>query len=96
MRSRPIVGIELLTGFVADGPGKWSGGHIYHPEDGKTYRCKLTLQGERDAEGARLCRSIDLRADPDMAAPALTERLLTPRTWSGRRRPARSRANCSC
>lgn len=46
MHSRPIVGIELLTGFVADGPGKWSGGHIYNPEDGKTYKCKLTLQDD--------------------------------------------------
>ena len=38
--------IELLTGFVADGPGKWSGGRIYNPEDGKTYKCKLTLQDD--------------------------------------------------
>ncbi|MDA1261106.1 MAG: DUF2147 domain-containing protein [Planctomycetota bacterium] len=46
MHARPIVGIELLTGFVADGPGTWSGGHIYNPEDGKTYKCKLTLQDD--------------------------------------------------
>ena len=46
MRSRPVVGIELLTGFVADGPGKWSDGRIYNPEDGKTYKCKLTLQDD--------------------------------------------------
>ena len=46
LRSRTIVGIEILTGFVADGPGKWSGGRIYNPEDGKTYKCKLTLRDD--------------------------------------------------
>jgi len=34
MRSPPIVGTELLTGFVADGSGEWSDGHIYNPEYG--------------------------------------------------------------
>ena len=24
----------------------WSGGRIYNPEDGKTYKCKLTLKDD--------------------------------------------------
>ena len=46
LHGRLIVGIELLTGFEPDGEGVWSGGRIYNPEDGKTYKCKLTLQDE--------------------------------------------------
>ena len=28
------------------GYSSWSGGRIYNPEDGKTYKCKLTLQDD--------------------------------------------------
>jgi uncharacterized protein (DUF2147 family) len=45
-RSQPIVGLEVLAGFVADesAPGQWEGGTIYDPEEGKTYKCTLALQ----------------------------------------------------
>ena len=44
-RSRKMLGLPLLNGFVSDGDGKeWSGGTIYNPDDGKTYSCKLTMQ----------------------------------------------------
>jgi uncharacterized protein (DUF2147 family) len=45
-RSQPIVGLEVLKGFVADdsGPGQWEGGTIYDPEAGETYKCTLALQ----------------------------------------------------
>ena len=43
LRSRPILGLELLTGFAASGDGKWKGGRIYNPRDGKTYKSTLTL-----------------------------------------------------
>ena len=45
LRSRPIVGLPLLQGFVPDGPDAWAGGTIYDPEGGKTYRSKLRLKG---------------------------------------------------
>ena len=38
MRERPIVGLEILTSFVAAGEGKWKKGRIYNPEDGDTYK----------------------------------------------------------
>ena len=45
MRSRPILGLKLLSNFTGKGPGKWDGGKIYNPEDGKTYNSKLKEAG---------------------------------------------------
>lgn len=44
LRDRPIVGLRLLEGFHPEGPGRWSGGRIYDPNNGKSYRCKLELE----------------------------------------------------
>lgn len=40
-RNRPLKGLLLISGFTADGDG-WSGGQIYNPDDGKTYKAKVT------------------------------------------------------
>jgi uncharacterized protein (DUF2147 family) len=45
LRSRPIVGLPLLQGFSPDGDDAWSGGTIYDPEGGKTYKSKMKLDG---------------------------------------------------
>ncbi len=42
-RSAPIIGLQILNNFEYDGEGKYSGGSIYDPENGKTYKCKMTL-----------------------------------------------------
>ena len=44
LRSRPVVGLEILHGFKAAGEGRWADGTIYNPDDGKTYRSKITLK----------------------------------------------------
>lgn len=44
LRDRPLIGLEILSGFDYDGDGAWSGGFIYDPNSGKTYRCKLQLK----------------------------------------------------
>ncbi|RKZ19961.1 DUF2147 domain-containing protein [bacterium] len=44
LRSRPILGMELMRGFEHNGKNKWEDGHIYDPESGKDYRCKATLK----------------------------------------------------
>lgn len=44
LRTRPIWGLEILKGFKYD-DGDWEGGTIYDPKSGKTYSCKLTLNG---------------------------------------------------
>jgi uncharacterized protein (DUF2147 family) len=42
LRQRPLTGLELFSGFAYDGDGRWSGGMIYDPNSGKTYRCIIT------------------------------------------------------
>ncbi len=44
-RNQPIIGLNILKGFVADGENKWDDGEVYDPENGKTYSCKMTLKG---------------------------------------------------
>ncbi|CAM2005407.1 DUF2147 domain-containing protein [Acanthopleuribacter pedis] len=45
LRSRSIVGLEIMTGFVFD-EGSWVSGRIYDPESGKTYKCKMKISEE--------------------------------------------------
>lgn len=42
LRSRPLRGLTILTGFVRDGDGTWHNGRIYDPNSGKTYRGTIT------------------------------------------------------
>jgi len=41
-RERPICGLPLLYGFKPEGDGRWSGGYIYNPRNGKTYHATIT------------------------------------------------------
>lgn len=43
LRTRPIEGITILSGFAAKGD-RWAG-RIYDPESGRTYRSELSAQG---------------------------------------------------
>jgi uncharacterized protein (DUF2147 family) len=43
-RTKPLLGLNLLKGFVYDEDDVWNDGYIYNPEDGKTYTCKMTLE----------------------------------------------------
>jgi uncharacterized protein (DUF2147 family) len=38
LRSRPILGLQIMEGFIFRGDGVWEKGHIYDPESGKTYK----------------------------------------------------------
>ncbi|WP_294330295.1 DUF2147 domain-containing protein [uncultured Sphingomonas sp.] len=44
LRNRPLKGLQILSGFTADGVN-WSGGKIYNAEDGKTYSADITMAG---------------------------------------------------
>ena len=46
LRQRALLGLNLLTDFSFD-DGTYSGGEVYDPESGKTYDCKMTLQGDQ-------------------------------------------------
>ncbi len=43
LRSRPILGMTMLEGFVFDGTDTWQKGTIYDPNNGKTYKAKMRL-----------------------------------------------------
>ncbi|SMD15568.1 DUF2147 domain-containing protein [Pedobacter nyackensis] len=49
LRSKPIVGLEILKNFVFD-DGRWTGGTIYDPKSGKTYKCNMKLNGKDELD----------------------------------------------
>jgi len=47
-RSQLLLGQTIFQSMKYDGEGKWSGGTIYDPDSGRTYRCRLErLDAER-------------------------------------------------
>lgn len=46
LRERPIIGLQIMKGFVYDGDDRWVDGEIYDPDNGSTYRCKMWLTNE--------------------------------------------------
>lgn len=48
LRSRPLIGVQVLNGFTARG-SEWVGGTAYDPKSGNSYRSTLAL-----AAGGRL------------------------------------------
>jgi uncharacterized protein (DUF2147 family) len=42
-RTALIIGLVVLKNFSYEGDKVYSGGTIYDPENGKTYKCKMTL-----------------------------------------------------
>jgi uncharacterized protein (DUF2147 family) len=53
LQSRPIMGLELMSGFSFDGKETWKKGTIYDPDNGKTYKCKVKIgdDGELKVRG---------------------------------------------
>ena len=47
LRSQPEWGLELLKDFVYDEDNVYDDGTIYDPKNGKTYSCKMTLEGTK-------------------------------------------------
>lgn len=47
LRSTPLLGLEILKGFKHDGENVYEDGTIYDPKNGKTYSCKMTLDGNK-------------------------------------------------
>jgi uncharacterized protein (DUF2147 family) len=47
LRSRTELGLELLKDFTFDGDDVYEDGTIYDPKSGKTYSCKMTLEGNQ-------------------------------------------------
>ena len=43
LRQRKLLGLAFMTGFVYAGDNRWTGGSIYNPNSGKTYKGTMTL-----------------------------------------------------
>lgn len=44
LRSRPLLGLTILTGFTRQADDSYKGGTIYDPESGRTYRSELKIK----------------------------------------------------
>jgi uncharacterized protein (DUF2147 family) len=43
LKNRPVLGLQILEGFTAEGSNNWGNGTCYDPKSGKTYRGKIHL-----------------------------------------------------
>ncbi len=43
LRERELLGMKFMQGFRYDGEKRWTGGSIYDPNSGKTYKGNITL-----------------------------------------------------
>lgn len=46
LQDRLLEGIKILNGFRYTEENLWSGGTIYDPNNGKTYKCKLSMNDD--------------------------------------------------
>ena len=46
LRTRPLCGLTIGTGFHQDDPGHLTGGHLYDPRSGHTYKGTITAEGD--------------------------------------------------
>jgi len=44
LRSRPIIGLVFIEGLAYAGKNRYRGGTLYNPDNGKTYKCSVTLE----------------------------------------------------
>ena len=50
LKSRKIVGIDVLSNLRYEGKGEWEDGKIYVPEEGKSYNSKMELKKDGTLE----------------------------------------------
>ena len=43
LRTRPLIGLQIVEGLTYNAKNVWEKGTIYNPENGKVYRCRMTL-----------------------------------------------------
>ena len=47
-RDDPVVGLLIVKDFVYKGKGVWHKGTIYDPDNGKTYKCKISFGDDEE------------------------------------------------
>jgi len=50
LRSRPLIGLQIMDGFTEQGDNAWGNGTCYDPKSGKTYRGKIHLASPKRLE----------------------------------------------
>lgn len=74
LRSRPIIGSEIVSGLREVSPGVWTGGRLYNPDDGRTYAGTIRVKGGLlELKGCALsvvCRNQTWRRPQDVLAAA--------------------------
>jgi len=75
LKTRPIIGLPLISGFKYADDNVWNDGHIYDPESGKLYSCKMTLMMDgrlkvRGYVGFSLFGRTEIWTRPPADAPA--------------------------
>jgi uncharacterized protein (DUF2147 family) len=85
LRSRPLIGLQLIEGFTYIGKNVWEGGTIYNPDNGKTYRCKMILSAPNRL-GVRGFIGIPLFGATSFWTRQ-AESSVIPRDYSGYRKP---------
>jgi uncharacterized protein (DUF2147 family) len=50
LKSRTVLGLQILRGFTYAGDRVWSGGKIYDPKSGNDYSAKMTLVDEQNLD----------------------------------------------
>lgn len=48
LRTRSLVGLTFLEGFIYMGDNSWDSGRIYNPENGKFYKARISLAADGD------------------------------------------------
>ena len=46
LKSTPLIGLVSMKNFTFDGKEEWSGGTIYDPKNGKTYKCYIRSESQ--------------------------------------------------
>lgn len=47
LRSRPLIGVEIMRGLRETSPGEWTDRSVYNPDDGRTYTGAVKLRNGR-------------------------------------------------
>lgn len=50
LRSRPLVGLQIMDGYSYKGDGFWDSGRIYNSENGKTYNSRIKMKSPQSLE----------------------------------------------
>jgi len=74
LRSRSLIGVEIVRGLRETAPGVWSDGAVYNPDDGRTYTGVVRLRsGALELRGCALnvfCQTQTWRRPRDVIAAA--------------------------